>query len=103
MGGIAFSAVTSNSGAQLRISQWLRAALGTGVVPVLAVVHGVTPMAKSLTGFGVGAVIAIPLLFALGMSSRKAAIIGLLGLCAVPWGSMGPGTFIAANTRVGSG
>lgn len=41
--------------------------------------------------------IGIPLLAHFGLSPRKVAVVGLLGLCAVPWGSMGPGTLIAAS------
>lgn len=96
-GGLAFAEAGRRSGGQRVLSDWLRRSLGTGVAPVLAIVHGVTPLAESLTGFGVGAAIAVPLLAALGLDGRRAAVIGLLGLCAVPWGSMAPGTLIAAQ------
>lgn len=96
-GGIAFAEFGRRSGAQEVISGWLRRALGAGVAPVLAIVHGVTPLAESLTGFGIGAILAVPLLVGLGLDGRRAATIGLLGLCVVPWGSMGPGTLIAAE------
>jgi len=96
-GGLAFAEAGRRSGGQQVLSDWLRRSLGTGVAPVLAIVHGVTPLAESLTGFGVGAAIAVPLLAALGLGGRRAAVIGLLGLCAVPWGSMAPGTLIAAQ------
>ncbi len=96
-GGLAFAEAGRRSGGQRVLSGWLRRSLGAGIAPVLAIVHGVTPLAESLTGFGVGAAIAVPLLAALGLDGRRAAVIGLLGLCAVPWGSMGPGTLIAAQ------
>lgn len=96
-GGIAFAEAGRRTGDQAELSGWLRPRLGTGVAPALAVVHGVTPMAESLTGFGVGVAIAVPLLLGLGYSGRQAAPLGLLGLCAVPWGAMGPGTLIAAR------
>lgn len=96
-GGIAFAEAGRRSGDQAEISTWLRSHLGTGVAPVLAVVHGVTPLAESLTGFGVGVAVAVPLLLGLGYAGNRAAPLGLLGLCAVPWGAMGPGTLIAAR------
>ncbi|MGP6173657.1 L-lactate permease [Corynebacterium sp. A21] len=96
-GGIAFAEAGRRTGDQMELSGWLRSRLGTGVAPALAVVHGVTPMAESLTGFGVGVAIAVPLLLGLGYAGRQAAPLGLLGLCAVPWGAMGPGTLIAAR------
>ncbi len=96
-GGIAFAEVGRRTGMQAELSRWLSTAFGSGVAPVLAIVHGVTPFAESVTGFGIGAVIAVPLLVALGLDGRRAATIGLLGLCTVPWGSLGPGTLIAAE------
>lgn len=96
-GGIAFAEAGRRTGSQEVLARWLREHLGTGVVPVLAIVHGVTPLAESLTGFGIGMAIGVPLLYGLGIGGRKAATIGLLGLCIVPWGSMGPGTLVASR------
>ncbi|MGD7001756.1 L-lactate permease [Corynebacterium halotolerans] len=96
-GGIAFAEAGRRNGDQAVISGWLRGRLGSGLAPALAVVHGVTPLAESLTGFGVGVAISVPLLVALGFRGHRAPVIGLLGLCAVPWGAMGPGTLIAAE------
>lgn len=96
-GGILFAEAGRYTGNQHEITSWVTRSLGTGIVPVLAIVHGFTPLTESLTGYGIGAALAVPLLLGLGLSGKKAAIIGLLGLCAVPWGSMGPGTLIASH------
>lgn len=96
-GGLLLSEVLRHAGAQAALAAWIRRRAGQGVGAVLLVVHGITPFAESLTGFGIGVTIAIPLLAHFGLSARKVAVIGLLGLCAVPWGSMGPGTLIAAT------
>lgn len=96
-GGLLLSEVLRAAGAQKALAQWVLGQTGQGVGAVLLVVHGVTPFAESLTGFGIGITIGIPLLAHCGLSARKVAVIGLLGLCAVPWGSMGPGTLIAAT------
>ncbi|MDR3006232.1 MAG: L-lactate permease [Acidovorax sp.] len=96
-GGLLLSEVLRASGAQQALAQWVLGQTGSGVGAVLLVVHGVTPFAESLTGFGIGITIGIPLLAHCGLPARKVAVIGLLGLCAVPWGSMGPGTLIAAT------
>ena len=64
---------------------------------MLLVVHGITPFAESLTGFAIGITIGIPLLANFGLPPRKVAVLGLLGLCTIPWGSMGPGTMVAAS------
>ncbi|OYN88673.1 L-lactate permease [Parenemella sanctibonifatiensis] len=96
-GGLVFAEVGKLTGAQDELSGWISRTLGTGVAPALAIVHGVTPMTESLMGFGIGVVLAVPLLVALGLTRRTAAILGLLGLCVVPWGSMGPGTLVASQ------
>ncbi|QNP49617.1 L-lactate permease [Diaphorobacter aerolatus] len=96
-GGLLLSEVLREAGAQKALAQWILGQTGNGAAAVLLVVHGVTPFAESLTGFGIGITIGIPLLVHCGLSARKVAVIGLLGLCAVPWGSMGPGTLIAAT------
>lgn len=68
-GGVAFAEAGRRMGDQARLSEWLRRCLGSGVAPALAVVHGVTPLAESLTGFGVGVAIAVPLLLGLGYAT----------------------------------
>lgn len=96
-GGLLLSEVLRQAGGQAALASWIRARAGQGVGAVLLVVHGITPFAESLTGFGIGVTIGIPLLTHFGLPARNVAVIGLLGLCAVPWGSMGPGTLIAAT------
>lgn len=96
-GGLLLSEVLRQAGGQAALAGWIRGRAGHSVSTILLVVHGVTPFAESLTGFGIGVTIGIPLLAHFGLSPRKVAVVGLLGLCAVPWGSMGPGTLIAAS------
>ncbi|PAT33538.1 L-lactate permease [Vandammella animalimorsus] len=96
-GGLALSQLLQASGAQAALAGWLRQRAGQGVGAALLVVHGATPFAESVTGFGIGVTVGIPLLLHLGLAPARAALVGLLGLCAVPWGSMGPGTLIAAR------
>lgn len=96
-GGLWLAQTLQHSGAQADLARWIDARVGRGVGSVLLIVHGITPFAESLTGFGIGITIGIPLLVHSGLPPHKAAFAGLLGLCTVPWGSMGPGTLIAAN------
>ncbi|WP_313527631.1 L-lactate permease [Shinella sp.] len=96
-GGLLLSEVLRDAGGQASLAKWIRGRAGHGVGAILLVVHGITPFAESLTGFGIGVTIGIPLLAYFGLPARKVVVIGLLGLCAVPWGSMGPGTLIAAT------
>ena len=96
-GGLWMSQVLQHSGAQAELARWIRDRAGPGIGTVLLIVHGITPFAESMTGFGIGITIGIPLLAHAGLAPRKVALLGLLGLSTVPWGSMGPGTLIGAN------
>lgn len=97
LGGLWLNQILDRTRAYQKIAEQISALTGTGLSSVLLVTHGIAPFAESVTGFGVGALIAIPLLKHLGHNPRNAAVLGLLGLVTVPWGSMGPGTLIAAE------
>lgn len=97
LGGVLLAEVLTASGAQATIAHWLTdACRGRGRL-VLLITLGVTPFAESVTGFGLGVIVSIPLLRHIGMSRVKSAVVALLGLVLVPWGSLAPGTLIAAQ------
>lgn len=96
-GGILLSELMTRTGAQAGLGRRLNGASNSRSRAVLLIVFGVTPFAESLTGFGVGIVVAVPLLRQFGLAPNKAAIIGLLGLVTVPWGSLAPGSLVAAE------
>lgn len=95
--GIALARVLGISGAQDVLARWLGRLTGGPVATALLVVHGVTPFAESVTGFGVGVLVGVPLLAAAGFGPHRSAVLGLLGLCTVPWGALGPGTIVAGR------
>jgi lactate permease len=64
---------------------------------ILLLVLGLAPFVESVSGFGVGTVIIIPFLLALKISPLKAAMLGLLGQLAVPWGALAVGTELGAR------
>ncbi|WP_052466033.1 L-lactate permease [Mobilicoccus massiliensis] len=96
-GGILLSRLLEASGGQRVLAGHLAELAAGRVAAILLVVHGAVPFAESVTGFGVGVMVGVPLLLALGVSPMRAAIIALLGLVVVPWGSLGPGTLVAAR------
>ncbi|GGX93773.1 L-lactate permease [Streptomyces hiroshimensis] len=96
-GGILLSELMTRTGAQSRMGDWIGSACSSPSRAVLLVMLGVTPFAESLTGFGIGVIVAIPLLRQLGLPPAKAAVVGLLGLVTVPWGSLAPGSLVAAE------
>lgn len=96
-GGILLARLLELSGAQSRIAGWLSTVVATPTAAALFVVHGAVPFAESVTGFGVGVMVGVPLLLHLGRAPLRAAVLAMLGLAAVPWGSLAPGTLIAAR------
>ena len=96
-GGILLSELMSRTGAQARLGDRLDGACRSRSRALLLIVFGVTPFAESLTGFGIGVVVAIPLLRQLGLAPARAAVVGLLGLVTVPWGSLAPGSLVSAE------
>ncbi|MER5785613.1 L-lactate permease [Streptomyces mobaraensis] len=96
-GGILLSELMTRTGAQARLGERLGGACSSPGRAVLLVTLGVTPFAESLTGFGIGVIVAIPLLRRLGLPPARAAAAGLLGLVTVPWGSLAPGSLVAAE------
>jgi lactate permease len=97
LGGVLLNQLLGNAGAHRALGDWLREVCRDRGRTVLLVVLGVTPFIESVTGFGVGVVVAAPLLLHLGFSRRNAAVIALLGLVIVPWGALAPGTLVAAQ------
>lgn len=96
-GGILLSELMNRSGAQARLGDRIGSACSSPARAVLLVMLGVTPFAESLTGFGIGVVVAVPLLRSLGLTPGRAAAVGVLGLVTVPWGSLAPGSLVAAE------
>lgn len=97
LGGVLLSELMDRSGAQRQIAEWISESCSDPGRAVILVVLGVTPFVESVTGFGIGVVVAIPVLRHLGLSPFKAAAVGLMGLVLVPWGALGPGTLVAAE------
>ena len=66
-------------------------------IQLLLLVIGVAPFVESVSGFGVGSVVIIPMLMALGLETMQAAVLGLFGQIAVPWGALAVGTVLGAQ------
>ncbi|WP_291794080.1 L-lactate permease [Brevibacterium sp.] len=95
--GMVLAQLLQASGAMRRIGDWLLASspsLGAGTA---LVVLGIVPFAESVTGFGIGVTVGVPLLAHMGHGIVRAAVLGLCGLVMVPWGALAPGTTVAAS------
>ena len=64
---------------------------------VLLLVLGLGPFIEAASGFGVGTVVIIPILIAIGFDALPAAILGLLAQVAVPWGGLAVGVALGAE------
>ena len=57
----------------------------------------VAPFAESVTGFGVGYIVALGALSRLGIAGMPALLLGLFSQSLVPWGALGIGTTVGAS------
>ncbi|MCT1657312.1 L-lactate permease [Brevibacterium luteolum] len=95
--GMVLAQLLEAIGALQTISARIRSLLPDPIVGAGLIVFGVVPFVESVTGYGIGLTAGIPLLRRLGFSICTSAFLGLLGLIAVPWGALGPGTAVAAQ------
>jgi lactate permease len=96
-GGILLAGFLAASGAQEKIGVWLGDAAHGRDRAVLLLGLGVTPLAESIIGWGVGVIIGVPLLMRVGLNATRATTIALLGIVLGPWGSLGPGMLVMAE------
>ena len=97
LGGVSLYRVLEKSGALQEIANSIIAAIAEPVHRLLALVLGASVFFESATGFGVGIVVVAPLYIALGYAPLQAAVLALLGQCAVPWGALSVGTVLGAE------
>ncbi|GAA4285334.1 hypothetical protein GCM10022261_28650 [Brevibacterium daeguense] len=95
--GMILARLLQDAGAMDRIGAVIEQAAPSRVAGTALVVFGVVPFAEAVTGFGIGVTVGVPILLSLGHPAARAALLGLLGLVAVPWGALGPGTAVAAS------
>ncbi|MBP1931368.1 L-lactate permease [Ammoniphilus resinae] len=64
---------------------------------VILLVIAFSPFVESVSGFGIAIIVVAPILIELGWSPKKATILSLLGLSAVPWGALATGSVVGAS------
>lgn len=95
--GIVLARFMQISGAMREIGHWVSTVTPGVGAGTAFVVFGLVPFVESVTGYGIGVTVGVPILVTLGHKPVRAALFGLFGLCAVPWGALAPGTAVAAN------
>ncbi|HEX6988707.1 MAG TPA: L-lactate permease, partial [Bacillota bacterium] len=91
-GGLLLFEVLRSGGLHQTLGRWVTSLAPDRPLQVLLVALGVAPFMESVTGFGVGLIMAAPILREMGLSSRQATVVAMLGIVSVPWGALGPGT-----------
>jgi len=97
LGGVFLYQVLKSGGALEEISSCIGKMIPHPTHQVLVIVYGVSVFFESATGFGVGIIVTAPLLIALGYDPLRAAVLALIGQCAVSWGALAVGTILGSE------
>jgi lactate permease len=97
IGGVGLALVMERTGRQDALARFMISASNGRDRAVLLVAICVTCIAESVTGFGVSIVVTVPLLLALSVRPSAILVISLVSLVIGPWGSLAPGTLVAAQ------
>ena len=92
-----FYQVQHTTGAMVVLQRGIAKLCPRREVQILLLVFGVGPIVEAMSGFGVGAVMIIPLLNGLETNKLKAAQLSLFSQLISPWGALGVGTSLAAT------
>lgn len=97
LGGVFLYQVLSAGRALDKISNWIGHLVPHPAHQIFVIVYGVSVFFESATGFGVGIIVTAPLLIALGYDPIRAAVLALIGQCAVTWGALAVGTVLGGE------
>jgi len=97
VGGVCLALAMERTGRQDVLAEFMIGAAHGRDRAVLLVGVCVTCIAESVTGFGVSIVVSVPLLLALRVRPAAILVISVVGLVTGPWGSLAPGTLVAAQ------
>lgn len=79
------------------------------LLQILLMCFGVCPLIESVSGFGIGFMVAAPIFLSLGYAPFQAVLLSFIGLLASSWGAMATGTIIGSGlihmplTELGTG
>ncbi|MDH2881296.1 L-lactate permease [Bacillus cytotoxicus] len=67
------------------------------LLQMLFMCFGICPLIESVSGFGIGFMVAAPIFLSLGYQPFQAVLLSFIGLLASSWGAMATGTIIGAQ------
>src|SRR5437660_669508 len=85
------------TGAITVLQQGIAKLLPRREIQILLLVFGIGPTIEAMCGFGVGAIVILPLLSALEVDKLKVVRLSLFSQIISPWGAFGVGTSLAAS------
>lgn len=95
--GIFLFQLMEQAGAIQGLANAIKSATPDPFYQILLLVLGFSPLIESISGFGLAVIIIAPILLALGIAPKKAALLALISLCIIPWGTLSMGTIIGAT------
>src|SRR5690625_2530982 len=75
--GMVLARLLEAAGSMSQISSWVESLSPNRPLGVALVVFGIVPFAESVTGFGIGVTIGVPILRHIGCTLRQSALLGL--------------------------
>ena len=67
------------------------------LLQMLLMCFGICPLIESVSGFGIGFMVAAPIFLSLGYKPFQAVLLSFIGLLASSWGAMATGTIIGSQ------
>ncbi|WP_332650205.1 L-lactate permease [Lysinibacillus sp. 54212] len=95
--GIFLFQLMEQAGAIQGLANAIKSATPDRFYQILLLILCFSPLIESISGFGLAVIIIAPILIALGIAPIKAALLALISLCIIPWGTLSMGSIIGAS------
>ncbi|OXS73795.1 hypothetical protein B1B04_11850 [Lysinibacillus sp. KCTC 33748] len=95
--GILLFHFMEQAGAIEKIASSISTSTNDRIYQVLILALGLSPLIESISGFGLAVIVIAPILIALGFHPIQSALIALISLCIIPWGTLAMGTIIGST------
>ncbi|KWU54750.1 lactate permease [Bacillus mycoides] len=80
-----------------QVARFLEQVTRDRLLQMLLMCFGICPLIESVSGFGIGFMVAAPIFLSLGYKPFQAVLLSFIGLLASSWGAMATGTIIGSQ------
>jgi lactate permease len=80
-----------------QVARFLEEVTHDRLLQMLLMCFGICPLIESVSGFGIGFMVAAPIFLSLGYKPFQAVLLSFIGLLASSWGAMATGTIIGSQ------